>query len=220
MTRQLEEYQLIERSIIKKYRKEIWNPFIEGVKRYKLINESDRIEVRLSESKSSVLMAKLLQQLQRVSETNFELVFVCSNKEAEDIAARVNIPTEVDKIYCNKIAVEDNFSDVIETLLFGMLYDSKIESVLPKESSKEGIKIIRPLYCVRREIIDAWCKYNNLELADDKTEHAETKQLISELRKNNPDVERNIFKSFHAVCLDTMPGYRQNGKEHSFLEKY
>ena len=37
MKRELEPYQLIERSIIKKYRKELWTPFIVAVKRYELI---------------------------------------------------------------------------------------------------------------------------------------------------------------------------------------
>ena len=37
MARELSRRQLIERSIIKKYRKELWNPFIAAVKRYQLI---------------------------------------------------------------------------------------------------------------------------------------------------------------------------------------
>lgn len=220
MARQLEEYQLIERSIIKKFRKEIWNPFIEGVKRYGFVKEGDVIEVCLSESRNAILTAKLLQQLQRVSQTSFALVFICNGKAAENIAERINIPLCDEKTECNKKAVEDCFSDVTEKLLFEMLYDSKIESLMPKERIGEKTEIIRPLYCIRRETIDAWCKYNNLELENSKTEYAEMKKLISELRKSNPGVERNIFKSLHAVCLDTMPGYIQNGESHSFLEKY
>lgn len=65
MARELEEYQLIERSLIKKFRKEIWNPFIEGVKNYQLVLEGDKIAVCISGGKDSMLMAKLLQQLQK-----------------------------------------------------------------------------------------------------------------------------------------------------------
>ena len=43
MKREMEPYQLIERSIIKKYRKELWTPFIVAVKRYELVQAGDRI---------------------------------------------------------------------------------------------------------------------------------------------------------------------------------
>ena len=103
MPRELEEYQLIERSIIKKFRKEIWNPFIEGVKNYELVNEGDKIAVCISGGKDSMLMAKLMQQLQRVSETNFELVFLvmdpgyneANRKKIEDNAKKLRIPITV-----------------------------------------------------------------------------------------------------------------------------
>ena len=46
MKREMEPYQLIERSIIKKYRKELWTPFIVAVKRYELIKAGDKIVVK------------------------------------------------------------------------------------------------------------------------------------------------------------------------------
>ena len=58
MKRELEPYQLIERSIIKKYRKSIWNRFVGGVKDYHLIEEGDRIAVCISGGKDSMLLAK------------------------------------------------------------------------------------------------------------------------------------------------------------------
>lgn len=103
MPRKLEKYQLIERSIIKKYRKEIWNPFIEGVKNYELVNEGDKIAVCISGGKDSMLLAKLMQQLQRVSETEFELVYLCmdpgyneqNRKRIEENARLLNIPLTI-----------------------------------------------------------------------------------------------------------------------------
>ena len=74
MERQLETYQKIERSIIKKFRKQLWTPFIVAVKRYELIQAGDKIAVCISGGKDSMLMAKLLQELQRHSEVPFELV--------------------------------------------------------------------------------------------------------------------------------------------------
>ena len=44
--------------------------------------------------------------------------------------------------------------------------------------------------------------------------------LLRELRKTNPNIEKSIFNSIHAVCLDTMPGYKTGGIEHTFLERY
>ena len=72
----LSECQIIERSIIKKYRKELWNPFIAAVKRYELVNEGDKIAVCISGGKDSMLMAKLMQQLKKCSDVPFELVFL------------------------------------------------------------------------------------------------------------------------------------------------
>ena len=76
MKREMEPCQLIERSIIKKYRKELWTPFIVAVKRYELVQEGDRIAVCISGGKDSMLMAKLMQELQRHSDVPFELVFL------------------------------------------------------------------------------------------------------------------------------------------------
>lgn len=76
MARELSKNQLAERSIIKKYRKDIWNPFIAAVQRYKLIKEGDRIAVCISGGKDSMLMAKLMGQLQRISKIPFEIVYL------------------------------------------------------------------------------------------------------------------------------------------------
>ncbi|MBO5737620.1 MAG: hypothetical protein J6S04_07400, partial [Clostridia bacterium] len=46
------------------------------------------------------------------------------------------------------------------------------------------------------------------------------KQLIEALRAENPNVENNIFQSIHNVQLDTLAEYKQDGKKHSFLDKF
>ena len=61
MPRVLTPAQRIERSIQKKYRKELWTPFILAVKRYALIREGDRVAVCVSGGKDSMLLAKLVQ---------------------------------------------------------------------------------------------------------------------------------------------------------------
>lgn len=76
MSKQLSRCQAIEQSITKKYRKELWNPFVEAVKRYELIQAGDRIAVCISGGKDSMLMAKLMQMLQRITEVPFQLTFL------------------------------------------------------------------------------------------------------------------------------------------------
>lgn len=75
----MERYKEIERSIITKFRKSIWNPFVGAVNEYELIKEGDRIAVCISGGKDSMLMAKCLQELHRHSDYPFELVFLVMN---------------------------------------------------------------------------------------------------------------------------------------------
>ena len=66
----------IERSIVKKYRKQIWSKFVKAVKDYNLVEEGDKIAVAISGGKDSMLMAKLFQELQRHGQVKFDLVFI------------------------------------------------------------------------------------------------------------------------------------------------
>ena len=103
MSRNLEEFQKIERSITKKYRKSVWNKFIRAVKQYELIDENDKIAVCISGGKDSMLLAKLMQLLQRYSDVPFELTYLVmdpgynkeNRKKIEDNAAMLNIPITI-----------------------------------------------------------------------------------------------------------------------------
>lgn len=75
----MERYKEIERSIIKKYRKEIWAKFVKAVKDYKLINENDKVMVCISGGKDSFLLAKCVQELQKHGGIPFEACYVCMN---------------------------------------------------------------------------------------------------------------------------------------------
>lgn len=99
----LEKSVEIERSIIKRYRKSIWNPFVGAVKEYGLINEGDKIAVCISGGKDSVLLAKCMEQLCRHSEVPFTLKFITmdpgykkeNRQKIEDNAKLLNIPLEI-----------------------------------------------------------------------------------------------------------------------------
>lgn len=73
----LNSNQEIEKSLIKKYRKYLWSPFIKAIKNYELIQSGDKIAVAISGGKDSLLLAKLFQELQRHGHKNFELEFIC-----------------------------------------------------------------------------------------------------------------------------------------------
>ena len=103
MSRQLEPYQLIERSIQKKFHKVLWTPFITAIKQYELIAPGDRIAVCISGGKDSMLMAKLLQLLQRHSDVPFEVVNLVmdpgynavNRQKIESNAALLHIPVTI-----------------------------------------------------------------------------------------------------------------------------
>ena len=76
MKRTFEAHQLIERSIIKKYREELWHPFIDAVQKYELIREGDRIAVCISGGKDSMLLAKLMQEVERHGKVPFSNRFL------------------------------------------------------------------------------------------------------------------------------------------------
>ena len=276
MGRKLEKFELVERSINKKFHKKLWRPFIQALKQYELLEEGDKIAACISGGKDSFLNAKLLQMLQRHSDVPFELIFLMmdpgyneeNRRAVEENARLLNIPLTVfetdifevadtvsegspcylcarmrrgylyskaKELGCNKIALGHHLSDVIETTLMGMFYGSQLQAMQPKLHSRnfEGMTLIRPLYCVHEDDILDWCRYNDLNFIRcacrftrncdtdaGGSKRKEMKLLIRKLRENNPDIDRHIFRSIHAVHLDTFPGYKTDGELHSFLEKF
>ena len=71
--------EVIERSIIKTYRKEIWARFIKGVKEFNMIEDGDKIAVCISGGKDSFLLAKCIQELKRHGKIKFDYIFLCMN---------------------------------------------------------------------------------------------------------------------------------------------
>ncbi len=80
----MEKYKEIERSIIKKYRKDIWSKFVKAVKDYELIKENDNIMVCISGGKDSFLLAKCMQELQRHGKFKFNIHYVVMNPGYND----------------------------------------------------------------------------------------------------------------------------------------
>ena len=139
---------------------------------------------------------------------------------------------------CNKIALGHHYDDVIETILMGMLYSAQVQTMMPKLHSTnfEGMELVRPMYLIREDDIKAWRDYNDLHFIqcackftdtcttcnneENQSKRMEIKKLIAELKKTNPFVEGNIFKSVENVNLDTVVGYKAKGVRHNFLDTY
>ena len=99
----MEKYEEIERSIIKKFRKEIWSNFVKGVSDYELIQDNDNIMVCISGGKDSFLLSKLIQELQRHGKVKFNAHYVVmdpgyneyNRSFIEDNAKTLNVPIEI-----------------------------------------------------------------------------------------------------------------------------
>ena len=75
----MKKYQEIERSIITKFRKNIYSKFTKAVKDYELIKENDKIMVCISGGKDSFLLAKCIEELKRHGKVNFDCIYVSMN---------------------------------------------------------------------------------------------------------------------------------------------
>jgi tRNA(Ile)-lysidine synthase TilS/MesJ len=265
----------VERSIIKKFRREIWRKFILGIQKYELVADGDRIAVCLSGGKDSMLLAKCLQELQKYSHTRFALEFLVmdpgysaeNRRLIEENVRLLAIPArffetgiydavakvgngacylcarmrrgylyrQARDLGCNKIALGHHYDDVIETILLAMFYSGEIKTMLPKLKSQncEGMQLIRPLYLVREQAVIAWREYHglsfircacrfseNADICGGGTKRSETKALLAQLRKADPLIEKNIFRSVENVRLDAVVGYRKEGVKHFYLEDY
>ncbi|MBR7100145.1 MAG: tRNA 2-thiocytidine biosynthesis protein TtcA [Clostridia bacterium] len=265
----------IERSIIKRYRKELWSRFVQAVKEYQLIQEGDRIAVCISGGKDSFLMAKLLQEIQRHGKLNFQLKFIVMDPgyRAENRqlilsnAELLEIPVELFEspifevvsvaggspcylcarmrrgylyekakaLNCNKIALGHHFDDVIETTLLSMFYGAEIKTMLPKlkSTSHPGMELIRPLYKIHEDDVIRWANGNELTFLhcacrftervankEEESKRKEMKALVKQLKATYDRIDDNIFRSMHNVNMNSILGYKKDGKVHSFLDGY
>ena len=271
--------QQVEKSLRKRFHKEIFSKFAKAINEYQLVQENDRIAVCISGGKDSMLMAKLFQELKRHDKFPFEVEYLVMDPGYSELNRRViennakllEIPVtifesdifeavyEIEKspcylcarmrrghlyskakeLGCNKIALGHHYDDVIETILMGMLYGGQVQTMMPKLHSTnfEGMELIRPLYLVREEDIKRWRDYNGLHFiqcacrftdtcttcrpdGSSVSKRMEVKRLIARLKKTNPFVESNIFRSVENVNLSTVIAYKDHGVRHHFLDTY
>ena len=138
---------------------------------------------------------------------------------------------KAEELGCNKLALGHHFDDVIETTMLNLLCAGNFKTMLPKLNSTnfDGIQIIRPLYYIREESIIKFIQNSGIwplncacMVAAKKTgnKRYEIKDLIKSLGDNFQEVEKSIFRAAQNVYLDSVLGWEQDEKRHSFLDKF
>ena len=144
--------------------------------------------------------------------------------------------SQAQSLGCNKIALGHHFDDVIETTLMGMVYGGQMQTMMPKLKAKnfEGMELIRPMYLVREKDIINWRDEHGLEFIrcacrfSERAEHDESasrrqlvKRLIADLKKNDPQIEMNIYRSACNVDLSRIISYKDtDGVVRSVMEGF
>ena len=154
---------------------------------------------------------------------------------------RGHLYSKAKELGCNKIALGHHYDDVIETIVMGMLYGAQIQTMMPKIHSTnfEGMELIRPMYFIREADIIKWRDYNGLrfikcackftencnsegcEIGVIGSKRKKVKSLIAALKKDDPQIEYNIFASMENVNLSTVLAYKdKDGVRHEFNDEY
>ena len=226
MSRELTPAEAVERSLIRRFRKELWTPFIVAVQRYALIPAGSAVGAALDGTAGSAVMIKLLQELQRHGNEPFTVrFFAASGADAERTAALaelLGIPLEEAPERSELLAVPVCMSDAAENVLAAMLHEGVLRGTLPRRVLPSGVTEICPLFCVERKSIDAWARYNGLDFAESKApspDQSEARELLERLHGETTDVERNVFASIHNVYPGQMPRWTWRGEAHGIGDK-
>ncbi|MCL2362074.1 MAG: tRNA 2-thiocytidine biosynthesis TtcA family protein [Defluviitaleaceae bacterium] len=188
----------------------VMDPGYNEINRQKTIANAATLEIPVEIFQSNIF--------ETVQKTDRSPCYLCARMRRGFLYARAQ------ELGCNKIALGHHFSDVIETTLMNIFYNSEIGTMMPKLTSKNfpEMELIRPMYCVHEEAIIAWARYNDLQfircacplseacnifdVSGGGSRRQEVKALLKQLRRDNKDVEMSIFTSLHRVNLDTVLG--------------
>lgn len=202
----------------------VMDPGYNEINRQRIINNTDLLGIPIT-----IFESNIFETVEQVENTP---CYLCARMR------RGYLYSNAQKLGCNKIALGHHFDDVIETILMGMMYGGKIETMMPKLHSQnfEGMELIRPMYMVREADIIAWKEYNDLQfiqcacrftenctMCDNGgggSKREEMKKLIKKLRMTSDVIEKNIFRSVQDINLGTIIGYHKGDEKHDFLEEY
>ena len=175
--KELTRTQEIEKSIRKKFHKQLFSKFVKAIKTYDLVQENDKIAICISGGKDSMLMAKLFQELKRHNKFHFDLVFLVmdpgynemNRQIIENNAKLLDIPITVfeSDIFDAVYEIEKSPCYLCARMRRGYLYSKAkelVQTMMPKLHSTnfEGMELIRPMYLIREDDIKHWRDYNGL----------------------------------------------------------
>lgn len=144
---------------------------------------------------------------------------------------RGSLYAKAKELGCNKLALGHHYNDVIETTMLNVLYAGNFKTMLPKLKSTnfENMELIRPMYYIEEDNIKKFTNFCGIwplncacMVAAKKigNKRYEIKDLIKELKKNFDGVEKSIFKSAENVSVDSILGWKKDGKKVSYLDEY
>ena len=182
-------------------------------------------------------LKKNLEHLKIPCEIYDDNIFQIAEKMAKDYPCymcakmrRGSLYSKAVSLGCNKLALGHHLDDVVETVLMSMFQMSKYETMLPKlKADNFEIELIRPLYYVEEKNIIKFTKNNGIlamncgcTVAAGKTssKRRETKELITELTKNNPNIKKNILNSTKNVNLEKILGWKIGKEKYTYLDNY
>ena len=210
----------VEKSLRKKFHKNIFSKFAKAINQYELVKEGDRIAVCISGGKDSMLMAKLFQELKKHNKFPFEVKFLVmdpgyspENRQViEENARKLKIPIQIfeSDIFDAVYTIEKSPCYLCARMRRGHLY------TFAKQLGCNNYNNLHFIQCACK-FTDTCTTCNNEE---NLSKRVEVKELIRTLKAKNPFVESNIFKSVENVNLDTVVAYKQGGVRHHFLDTY
>ena len=228
----------IKEKVTKEYKSKLFGKFLQCIDKYTFFNNK-RYLIFLHDNYSLLFFLSLLEARRYIYK---DVSFVVYNFTKEDISPlleRDDIFTDERKSYSLKIrekikkenselfeVINDTFDDEIIYIIYNMLFLGKMEALLPyDEKRKEILPFIlnrdRDInYIVKKEMSSLFKDDNLLYYRIKKRDSSFIKELISQLKKENNQVEMNIFNSLFQVIPDKVLSYEKNGEKISFLDLY
>ncbi len=131
---------------------------------------------------------------------------------------------EAKKQGCNKLALGHHFNDVIETTLMNIFYNGQFMTMVPKVKAEnfDDIELIRPMVFIKEKAIINWIKYSGISAMNcgctvvaqkTATKRLLVRNLIAELKIDNPDVDQAIYKAATNVNLEMILGHHKSNKQ-------